>query len=102
MATSRVFSAYGCTLEMVPYFKYLGRVLLAADYYWPAVIRNLMKARVVWRGMTQILSREGARPRVSIFFLEAVVQLVLLFGAEPWVVTPRMGRFMGGFQDQVS
>ena len=26
---------------------------------------------------------------------------MLLFGAETWVVTPRMGRVLGGFQDQV-
>ena len=41
--TSRVFSAYGRTLDMIPFFKYLGRVLLAADDDWPAVIRNLTK-----------------------------------------------------------
>ena len=45
--TSRAFSAYGRPLEMVPFFKYLGRVLLAADDDWPAVIQNLSKARTV-------------------------------------------------------
>ena len=30
-----------------------------------------------------------------------MVQAVLLFGADIWVVTPRMGRVLGGFQDQV-
>ena len=63
-ATSKAFSAYGRTLEMVPSFKYLGRVISIADDNWPEVIRNLTKARAVWRRMTRILSREGARLRV--------------------------------------
>ena len=45
--TSRAFSAYGRTFEMVPSFKYPGRVLSAADDDWPAVIRNLTKVRAV-------------------------------------------------------
>ena len=36
------------------------------------------------------------------FFLKSVVQVVLVFGSDTWVVTPRMGRVLGGFQDQVA
>ena len=100
--TSRAFSAYGRPLEIVLSLKYLGRVILAANDDWSAVIRNLTKARTVWRRMLRIMSREGASPRVSGFFFKAVVQSVLLFGAETWVVTPHMGRVLGGFQDQVA
>ena len=52
--------------------------------------------------MARILSREGSEPRVSRFFFKAVVQVVLPFGSETWVVTPCMGRALGGFQDQVA
>ena len=52
--------------------------------------------------MTRILSREGARHRLSGFFFKSVVQLVLLFGAETGVVTPHMGQVLGVFQDQVA
>ena len=31
-----------------------------------------------------------------------MVQAVLLFGSETWVITPCMGRALRGFQDQVS
>ena len=68
-----VFSAYGRTLEMVPYFKYLGRVLLYADDDWTEVIRNITNYRAVWRRMTRILSREGARPWVYGFFFKYVI-----------------------------
>ena len=48
---SRAFSTYGLPLEMVPSFKYLGRVISAADDDWLTVIQNLAKARKVWRRM---------------------------------------------------
>ena len=31
-------------------------------------------------------------------FINAIVQSVLLFGAETWVVTPSMGQVLGFFQ----
>ena len=46
--------------------------------------------------MTRILIREGAEPRVSGFFSKSVVQAVLLSDAETWVVSPCMGRVLGG------
>ena len=35
-------------------------------------------------------------------FFNAVVQVVLIFGAETWVMTPCMGRYLGGFQHKVA
>ena len=61
----------------------------------PAVVRDLGKARTVWRSMTRIFSREGAEPQVSQFFLKVVVRSVLLFGAETWVVTSCMAGSLG-------
>ena len=95
--TSRAFSTYGRPLEMMTSFRYLGRLISAVDNDWAAVVRNLGKAWAVWRRMTRILSREGAEPQGPSFFFKAVVQSVMLFGAEKWVVTPFMGRVLGGF-----
>ena len=75
---------------------------MAVDNDWLAVVRNLAKVRAVRRRMTRTLNREGEEPRVSDFFFKAVFQLVILFGVETWVITPRMGRVLGGFQDQVA
>ena len=52
--------------------------------------------------MARILSREGASLRVSRFFFKAMVQAVLLFGSETWVVTPPMDKALGGFQAQLA
>ena len=75
---------------------------MAEDNYWTVVVRNLSGARAVWKGMLRILSREGADLWVSGFFFKSVVQAVLLFATETWVVTLCMGRVLGGFQDQVA
>ena len=100
--TARDFSAYGIPLEMVTSFKYLGRVISAADGDWPAVVKNLARARNFWSRMSRILSREGSAPRVYSFFFKAVVQAVLLFGADTWVVAHHMGKGLRGFQNQVA
>ena len=39
---------------------------------------------------------------MSGFFFKALIQSVLIFGAETWVVIPRMSKALGGFQNQVS
>ena len=98
MVTSRASGAYGRPLDIVTSFIYLGRVILAADDNWPAVILNLVKVRAVWRRTTRILIREGTRLRMSVFFFKSVIHLVFLFGAETWVVTPFIGRVLGGFK----
>ena len=46
--------------------------------------------------------QRGAEPRVSGFLSKAVVQAVLLFSLENWVVTPHIGRALGGFRYQVA
>ena len=89
-STEMAFEAYGKQLQTVPSFKYLGRILTAGDDDWPAVSGNLGKAQKSWGWLQQILSREGADKIVSGNFLKAVVKQVMLFGAETWVVTPRI------------
>ena len=44
--TDRAFHAYGKQMRAVTEFRYLGRVLTATDYDWPAVAGNIRKARV--------------------------------------------------------
>ena len=77
-------------------------MISAADDDWPAVVKNLSQARKVWSRMPRILSREGVALRVSGLFFKFVVQAVLLFGAETWVVTPRMGKALGGVHTRVA
>ena len=60
-------------------FKYLGCVLHRTDEDWPAVFRNIARARQVWGSLGKFLRREVADPIVATSFYRAVVQAVLIF-----------------------
>ena len=94
--------AYRESLENVAAFEYLGRVLMAGYDDWTAVVGKLSKARKSWGRLSRILIREGADPKVSGHFFKAVLQAVLLFGAETWVLTPRMERALDSFKHRVA
>ena len=66
------------------------------DNDWLTLVRNLARMGAAWKRMTSILIREGEETRVSGFFFKSVIQAVLLFGVETWVVNPRMDVFLGG------
>ena len=59
---------------------------------------NLLKARKSWGCLLRILIREGADKRLLGNFFKAVVQAVVLFGAETWVINPRIERSLESFQ----
>ena len=42
-STERDFEAYGTPLEKMTEFKYLGRLIKAVYYDWPAVVYNLQR-----------------------------------------------------------
>ena len=64
--------------------------MTAGDDDWNAVVGNLKRARESWGRLSLILRQEGADPKVLGNFFIAVMQAVLLFGAETWLLTPRM------------
>ena len=67
-------------------FKYLGWLLDPSENNSPAVLHNIRKLRQVWERHVKLLQREGTYPSVSETFYHALLQLVLLFGAEMWVL----------------
>lgn len=101
-ASEVTFTACGVQLESVTSFKYLGRYLSNTDSDWPALYKNLGKARQKWARISIMLSREGASPRVSAMFYKAIVQSVLLYGSETWVINPSMLRVLEGFHHRVA
>ena len=63
-SVERAFQTYIRPLETVTSFKYMGRVLMAADYECPAVVRNFSRVQKNWERLVRILGLEGANPRV--------------------------------------
>ena len=76
--------------------------MTAGDDDWLAVIGNLGKARKSWGGLSRVLGREGADPKVSGSFYTAIAQAVLHFGSETWVIIQRMETTLDSFQSGVS
>ena len=56
--------------------------MTALDEDWAAVVGNIRKYWKIWYRILIILGREGSSSRVSGIFFKAVVQEVLIFGAE--------------------
>jgi hypothetical protein len=103
-ASESMFTAYGVPVKVVQEFKYLGSLLSRNDDDWLAVHRNLSKdSKSWWAQISRILAtREGATPRVSGMFYKAVVQLVMLFGPESWVLLQPMLKALEGFHWRVA
>ena len=102
IATEQVFRVKTALLESVSAFKYLGRPLSSSDNDWPAIYRNLAKARKRWALVARVLRRDDAKPKVMAIFYKAIVQSVLLYGCETWVITPRVLQVLGGFHHRVA
>jgi len=92
-----VFNVQGVPIENVSEFKYLGRVVNNKDDDRPAVRMNLKKARAKWGRISRILSKEGANPKAMASFYKAIVQSVLLYGSESWVLTLSMENELQSF-----
>ena len=66
------------------------------------MVLNLWRARQKWTRLNWVLSREGAEYRTLGKIYMAVVQLVLLYRSETWVLTPHTQRVLGGFRHRVA
>ena len=77
-------------VENVPTFRYMGRPIDQTDDDWTAVHRNIMRSRLVWGRLGTLLRREGADTKVQESFYMEVVQAILLYGSETWVLLVSM------------
>ena len=77
-------------------FKYLGRMLDRSDDKWPALRHNVGKAHIVWSRLGKLLRREGVDSQMSAMFYRAVLQAVLIFGEETWVLLTEISRKLEG------
>jgi hypothetical protein len=92
-----VFTVNGLPIKTVSEFKYLGRTLENTDNDWPAVKRAVLRARMTWGRLGKVLSSQRAGSKVMASIYRAVVQAVLLYGAESWVLTKAMEQTLQTF-----
>jgi hypothetical protein len=105
----QIQKARGITIELrnatipnVTTFTYLGRDLAANNSNWPALYKNLRKAQTKWALISRPLLRTGVSPRYVGYFYNAIVQSVLLYGAETWTVTPQMLEPLNSFHHKIA
>jgi hypothetical protein len=70
------------------------------DNDWAAIKANIQKARQRWGQVAQILSRQGATSSTMAYFYKAVVQAVLLYASESWVLTERTIKALSSFHNR--
>jgi len=99
---STAFKVADSVLENVETFLYLGRVVTATTQDWPAVARNITRARKRWGRFSMLLRREGASPRVSGLFYKAVVMSALLYACETWVISKPILKALEGFHHRAA
>ncbi len=97
LALRQQFTVHGDVLERVEVFQYLGRLLSQDDDDIQAVRSQLCKARGTWARVGQVLQRENDPPRVSPKFYKTIVQSVLLYGSETWVLSSAVLARLEGF-----
>ena len=66
------------------------------DDDWPDVRQNIMRARLVWGRLGTLLRWEGADPKVLASFYRAVLQAILLYWYEMWVLLASMAKRIYG------
>ena len=83
-------------VEGVAQFKYLGHPLDQTGDNWMAIRQNVKWEWKVWGILRKILRREGVDIKVSEMLYRVVVQAVLLFGLDYWVLLSTMEEMVEG------
>lgn len=92
------FYINGQAVKKVSKFKYLGRIITNDDNDLPAVDYNLCKARATWGRIGKIIKRKtNSNPKVLAIFYKVIIQSILLYGSESWVINNIMIERLNAF-----
>ncbi len=87
LALRQQFSVQGNVLEQVEVFKYLGCLMSQDDDNIQAIPTQIRKARSSWARVGQVLWSKNVSPFVAARFYQAIIQAILLYGSESWVIS---------------
>ncbi len=97
LALRQQFSVRGNVLERVDVFKYLGHLMSQDDDDIQAIRAQIRKARSSWACIGQVLWSEKVSPFDAARFYQAIIQAILLYGSESWVISPTAMAQLEGF-----
>jgi hypothetical protein len=87
LALRQQFTVCGDVLEQVKVYKYLGRMMAPDNNNNQALCAQLWKARATWARVGQFLRSKNTSLFVAARFYQAVIQAILLYGSETWVIS---------------
>ncbi len=87
LALYQQFTVSGDVLEQIEVYKYLGKMMAQENNNTQALRAQLQKACATWAWVGQVLWNKNTSPFVAARFYQAVVQAVLLYGSEMWVIS---------------
>ena len=97
------FQVNGENINMVEQFNYLGRVLASNDNDLKAVESQLVKARRVWGRIGKVIKKKSfSNPKIMSIFYKVIVQTVLLYGSESWVLGTQIKNKVNSFHHRCS
>ena len=78
-------------------FKYLGRIMREDDDDTSTIIEQIKKARQSWNDIARILKPECVNAISMAKPYLAIVQSVLLYGADSWIINSRNWKHLKSF-----
>ena len=69
---------------------------------WADLQRNLWKAQWLWGVAAKVISKTGVPLKSQAMIHKAVVQVVILYGSEIWVVTDAIMVVLEGFRHSIA
>jgi hypothetical protein len=87
LALCQQFLVRGDMLEQVEVHKYLGCLLVQDNDDTQAICTQMRKARATWARVGQVLWSKNASPFVAAKIYQVIIQAILLYGSELWVIS---------------
>ena len=84
-------------LEPVAAFMCLGHMVAYNNRGWMSLYQNLRNMQRRWEIVGKVVSKTGSTVQDRGVLYKAVIQLVLLYGSESWVVMGEMLNVLEGF-----
>ena len=88
-------------LKATTTFPYLGRNFTYNNSNWKALYRILKKSQSRWRMLAKVMGKMGAPINARSMMYTAVVQAVLMYVSEIWLMVDAMMTVLEGFHHRI-
>ena len=84
-------------LEPATTFPYLGRIVAYKNSNWADLYQNIRKTHQRWEVVEKVVTNTGSRVQVRGVIYKAVVNVVILYGSEIWLVAGAISKVLEEF-----